>query len=115
MGKKKREKLKFETKREEKIVGKIKKNATKRNTPKNQRPNGSIWRLEMPIQYEGIVAEHQAVRSQAGLFDVSHMGEFEFNGKGARKLVQFLTANDIAASALGAGSILCFSTKMAAQ
>ena len=39
------EKLKFETKREEKIVEKNKKNATKRNTPKNQRPNGSIWRL----------------------------------------------------------------------
>ena len=37
---------------------------------------------EMPVQYAGIVAEHRAVRSQAGLFDVSHMGEFEFRGAG---------------------------------
>ena len=63
---------------------------------------------EMPVQYEGIVAEHQAVRSQAGLFDVSHMGEFEFKGKGAKKLVQFLTANDIDRIGIGRGQYSLF-------
>ena len=38
---------------------------------------------EMPIQYAGIVAEHRAVRGSAGLFDLSHMGEFLFEGTGA--------------------------------
>lgn len=66
---------------------------------------------EMPVQYEGIVAEHQAVRSQAGLFDVSHMGEFEFRGKGARKLVQFLTANDIDRIGIGRGQYSLFLNK----
>jgi aminomethyltransferase len=36
---------------------------------------------EMPVQYSGIMAEHQAVRSQTGVFDVSHMGKFEFQGR----------------------------------
>ena len=58
---------------------------------------------EMPVQYAGIVAEHRAVRSQAGLFDVSHMGEFEFRGAGARALVQFLTTNDINRLGIGRG------------
>ncbi|MCY3870558.1 MAG: glycine cleavage system aminomethyltransferase GcvT [Gemmatimonadetes bacterium] len=66
---------------------------------------------EMPVQYEGIVAEHQVVRSQAGLFDVSHMGEFEFKGKGARKLVQFLTANDIDYIGIGRGQYSLFLNK----
>ena len=66
---------------------------------------------EMPVQYEGIVAEHQAVRSQAGLFDVSHMGEFEFNGRGAKKLVQFLTANDIDRIGIGRGQYSLFLNK----
>lgn len=66
---------------------------------------------EMPVQYEGIVAEHQAVRSQAGLFDVSHMGEFEFRGKGARKLVQYLTANDIDLIGIGRGQYSLFLNK----
>ncbi|MYB56116.1 MAG: glycine cleavage system aminomethyltransferase GcvT [Gemmatimonadetes bacterium] len=66
---------------------------------------------EMPVQYEGIVAEHQAVRSKAGLFDVSHMGEFEFKGKGAKKLVQFLTANDIDRIGIGRGQYSLFLNK----
>ena len=66
---------------------------------------------EMPVQYEGIVAEHQAVRSQAGLFDVSHMGQFEFKGRGARKLVQFLTANDIGRIGIGRGQYSLFLNK----
>lgn len=50
---------------------------------------------EMPVQYPtGITAEHQAVRTAAGLFDVSHMGEFEVRGGRALDLVQRVTTND---------------------
>lgn len=50
---------------------------------------------EMPVQYRrGIRAEHNAVRERAGLFDVSHMGEFEVRGAEALGLVQWLTTND---------------------
>jgi aminomethyltransferase len=49
----------------------------------------------MPVQYpSGITAEHRAVRSAAGLFDVSHMGEFEVRGPQALELVQHVTTND---------------------
>src|SRR5688500_3367684 len=51
---------------------------------------------EMPIQYEGIVSEHRTVRSAAGLFDLSHMGEFLFQGRGAGPLVDHLVSSDIA-------------------
>ncbi|HEY8469823.1 MAG TPA: glycine cleavage system aminomethyltransferase GcvT [Longimicrobiales bacterium] len=58
--------------------------------------------FEMPVQYPtGIVAEHRAVRSHAGLFDVSHMGEIEISGSEALELVQYVTTND--ASALRPG------------
>ncbi len=56
---------------------------------------------EMPVQYAGIVEEHRAVRSAAGLFDVSHMGEVEIFGPGALESVQRLVTND--ASRLSAG------------
>ena len=48
----------------------------------------------MPIKYEGLVPEHQAVREQAGLFDVSHMGEVEITGKDAESYVQNLVSNN---------------------
>jgi aminomethyltransferase len=51
---------------------------------------------DMPVQYRGILEEHRAVRSAAGLFDVSHMGEVEFRGSGALAAVQRLTSNDAA-------------------
>jgi aminomethyltransferase len=51
---------------------------------------------EMPIQYAGIVAEHRAVREAAGLFDLSHMGEFHFDGPGALAAVDQLVSSDIA-------------------
>ena len=51
---------------------------------------------EMPVQYRGVINEHLAVRTRAGLFDVSHMGEIEIRGPGALELCQELTANDIA-------------------
>ncbi|HEX3978524.1 MAG TPA: glycine cleavage system aminomethyltransferase GcvT, partial [Solirubrobacteraceae bacterium] len=50
---------------------------------------------EMPVQYDGIKAEHLAVRSNAGLFDVSHMGQIETAGPGAQALLQHLLSNDL--------------------
>ena len=50
---------------------------------------------EMPVSYRGIIEEHQAVRTHAGLFDVSHMGEIEISGPGAEAAVQYLTLNDV--------------------
>lgn len=52
------------------------------------------WSL--PVQYEGIIAEHEAVRTKAGMFDVSHMGEVLIKGKGALDYLQHLLTNDIA-------------------
>jgi len=49
---------------------------------------------DMPLEYAGIVAEHMAVRTRAGLFDVSHMGEIEIRGARALDLVQWVTCND---------------------
>lgn len=51
------------------------------------------WAL--PIQYSGISEEHHAVRNQAGLFDVSHMGEVMVTGKDALAFVQYLVTNDV--------------------
>ena len=48
----------------------------------------------MPISYSGINDEHQAVRTNAGVFDVSHMGEFILKGEGALDLIQRVTSND---------------------
>jgi len=59
--------------------------------------------FEMPVQYEGIIAEHMAVRNSVGVFDVSHMGEFFVKGKDALKFVQKVTVND--ASKLVKGKI----------
>lgn len=50
---------------------------------------------ELPVQYEGIIAEHEAVRNFAGLFDVSHMGEIEVKGNEAFDFVQNLVTNDV--------------------
>ena len=50
---------------------------------------------EMPLQYSSIVKEHLAVRTTVGLFDLSHMGEFEIHGQGANELVQKLSTNDV--------------------
>ncbi|HKD39595.1 MAG TPA: glycine cleavage system aminomethyltransferase GcvT [Myxococcaceae bacterium] len=51
---------------------------------------------EMPVQYTSVIAEHEAVRTAAGLFDVSHMGEIEFSGKGALDTANRLLSNDLA-------------------
>jgi aminomethyltransferase len=49
---------------------------------------------EMPVMYSSIIEEHKAVRERVGVFDVSHMGEFEISGKDALALVQRVTVND---------------------
>jgi aminomethyltransferase len=51
---------------------------------------------DMPLEYSGILAEHDAVRTRAGLFDVSHMGEIEITGPGAQALVQWVSCNNAA-------------------
>jgi aminomethyltransferase len=50
---------------------------------------------EMPVQYEGVIQEHRAVRADAGAFDVSHMGEIEVEGPHALELLQSLLSNDL--------------------
>jgi aminomethyltransferase len=50
---------------------------------------------EMPVQYSGIVPEHRAVRTRAGVFDVSHMGELHIAGEGARAYLQARLSNDL--------------------
>jgi glycine cleavage system T protein len=59
---------------------------------------------EMPVQYVGVLEEHHAVRTKAGLFDVSHMGEIDVRGKEALAFVQMLITNDL--SKLEDGRIL---------
>ncbi|MFL6068216.1 MAG: glycine cleavage system aminomethyltransferase GcvT, partial [Gaiellaceae bacterium] len=51
---------------------------------------------EMPVQYDGVIPEHRAVRSDCGVFDVSHMGELEVEGMHALELLQSLLSNDVA-------------------
>ena len=50
---------------------------------------------EMPVQYEGVIPEHKAVRADAGAFDVSHMGEFHVDGPTAQAFLQSMLSNDI--------------------
>jgi aminomethyltransferase len=50
---------------------------------------------EMPVQYSGVIPEHRAVRTDAGVFDVSHMGELEVEGPRAHELLQSLLSNDL--------------------
>jgi aminomethyltransferase len=65
---------------------------------------------EMPVQYAGVLDEHRAVRRAAGLFDVSHMGEFSVAGPGAEAFVQRLTPNDVAKLAPGRAHYSAFLT-----
>jgi aminomethyltransferase len=50
---------------------------------------------EMPVQYEGVIPEHRAVRTDCGVFDVSHMGQIDVEGPRARDLLQSLLSNDL--------------------
>jgi aminomethyltransferase len=56
---------------------------------------------EMPVEYSGIIQEHLAVRTCAGVFDVSHMGEIEVRGPQALELLQYVTANDVSQLQIG--------------
>jgi len=56
---------------------------------------------EMPVQYSGILEEHRAVREAAGLFDVSHMGEFQVSGADAAHFLDWLLVNEISTKAIG--------------
>ncbi len=62
----------------------------------------------MPVQYEGLVAEHHTVRKALGVFDVSHMGEFWVKGPKAFNFVQKVTSNDVAALFDGKVQYSCF-------
>ncbi len=62
---------------------------------------------EMPVTYEGVREEHSAVRTHAGMFDVSHMGEVEVEGPGALAFLQRVLSNDVAAIALGDAQYSC--------
>ncbi|HLU67097.1 MAG TPA: glycine cleavage system aminomethyltransferase GcvT [Kofleriaceae bacterium] len=65
---------------------------------------------EMPLQYTGIVAEHRTVRSAAGAFDVSHMGEVSLRGAGAAGAVQRLITGDVGKLSDGAAlyTVMCY-------
>ena len=56
---------------------------------------------DMPVEYSGIVEEHMAVRTRAGMFDVSHMGEIEIAGADALAAVQKISSNDASRLAVG--------------
>src|SRR4029077_8182166 len=62
---------------------------------------------EMPVQYEGVREEHLAVRTHAGMFDVSHMGEVEVEGPGALAFLQRVLSNDVAAIEIGGAQYSC--------
>ncbi|MEO6223885.1 MAG: glycine cleavage system aminomethyltransferase GcvT [Vicinamibacterales bacterium] len=80
-----------------------------KKTPLNARHRAHGARMvefggwDMPVEYTGIVDEHMAVRTAAGLFDVSHMGEIELAGNDALAAVQWISSND--ASRLSNGQI----------
>ena len=63
--------------------------------------------FNMPISYRGIKEEHQAVRRRAGLFDVSHMGEFIIRGKEALDLIQLVSSNDASRLEIGQAQYSC--------
>ncbi len=56
---------------------------------------------DMPVQYSGIIEEHNAVRKAVGVFDVSHMGEIEIRGPESGKLTEFVTTNQVAKLKIG--------------
>jgi len=78
-----------------------------KKTPLNARHRASGARMvpfggwDMPVEYSGIVAEHTAVRTRAGVFDVSHMGEIEIAGRDALAAVQRISSNDASKLAVG--------------
>jgi aminomethyltransferase len=88
---------------------------TLKHTPLHERHVAAGARLvpfagwEMPVEYQGIRAEHRAVREHAGIFDVSHMGQVETTGPGAEAFLQHVLSNDVTAIAPDGAqySVLC--------
>lgn len=64
--------------------------------------------FNMPVQYEGVTAEHLTVRNGVGVFDVSHMGEFLVSGENALALIQKVTSNDASKLEIGDAQYSCF-------
>lgn len=62
---------------------------------------------EMPLQYSSVSEEHHMVREKAGLFDVSHMGEFIIKGRQALELIQLVTSNDASTLQIGEAQYSC--------
>ncbi len=62
---------------------------------------------KMPVQYEGVTAEHETVRSSVGVFDVSHMGEFLITGPNALDLIQKVCSNDASKLTIGKAQYSC--------
>ena len=62
----------------------------------------------MPVQYEGVSKEHETVRNNLGVFDVSHMGEFLIEGENALELIQKVTSNDASKLEIGNAQYSCF-------
>ena len=85
---------------------------TLKKTPLNARHRSLGARMvefggwDMPVEYSGVVDEHMAVRSRAGLFDVSHMGEIEIAGRDALAAVQRITSNDASRLCAAPGAVL---------
>jgi aminomethyltransferase len=81
--------------------------AALKKTPLNARHRAHGARMvefggwDMPVEYTGITDEHMAVRTQAGLFDVSHMGQIELAGPDALAAVQWISCNDASKLAIG--------------
>ena len=63
--------------------------------------------FEMPVQYSGVTEEHFAVREKAGIFDVSHMGQFYVEGPGSLELLQYVTTNDVSTLTNGKAQYSC--------
>lgn len=63
--------------------------------------------FNMPVQYEGVNAEHETVRNGVGVFDVSHMGEFLLTGENALDLIQKVTSNDASTLEIGKAQYSC--------
>lgn len=63
--------------------------------------------FNMPVQYEGVNAEHETVREAVGVFDVSHMGEFLITGEGALDLIQYVTTNNVSTMTPGRAQYNC--------
>src|SRR5262252_8692821 len=78
-----------------------------KKTPLNARHRASGAKMvpfagwDMPVEYSGVTQEHLAVRTRAGLFDVSHMGEIEIAGKDALAAVQRISSNDASKLQIG--------------